>query len=98
MKEYDQYYFYEYDKLNDKLNIYGDDISSYFEKIYNIIIDSIDFDENQNVILYIEDINNKELESIIEKSLITNFQHLNDVEIKKTKIILTFDCKEIELF
>lgn len=93
MKEFD---FYEYYDDDDKVKIYGDDISNYFENKYDIRIDSIDFDQHQNVILYIEDIKNSKPE--LEKLLMTNIEHLSDIEIKKTKIILTFNCKEIELY
>lgn len=92
-----EYNFYEYYESNDKLKIYGDEISNFFIEQYNIIIDSIDFDSNQNVILYIEDIKNKSENFKIEKDLLEKFKHLNDVEIRLMKIILTFDCREIEL-
>ena len=94
MKEYD---FYEYFEPNDKLKIYSDDLYNYFESKYNIIIDSIDFDQNQNVILYIEDVRNKIVSIELEKNLLEIFEHLNDVEVRSMKIVLTFDCKEIEL-
>lgn len=101
MKEYN---FYEYYEDDDKIKIYGDDIHNYFEYNYNIIVDSIDFDTHQNVILYIEDVKNitsslleKEVLNTIEKELLNNIEHLNDVEIKSTKIILTFDANKIEL-
>lgn len=90
------YKFYDYDKNNDTIKIYGDDISNYFQQNFDIIIDSIDFDEKQNVILYIEDIKNKNVIKL-EQKLLKSIEHLNDVEIKKTKIILTFNTKEIEL-
>ncbi|MCK9416786.1 hypothetical protein M0Q97_09035 [Candidatus Dojkabacteria bacterium] len=90
------YKFYEYDENNDTIKIYGDDISNYFLQNYVIIIDSIDFDECKNVILYIEDIKNNNIVEL-EQKLLNSIEHLNDVEIKKTKIILTFNTKEIEL-
>lgn len=90
------YKFYDYDENNDTIKIYGDDISNYFQQNFDIIIDSIDFDEKQNVILYIEDIKNKNVIKL-EQKLLKSIEHLNDVEIKKTKIILTFNTKEIEL-
>lgn len=67
-------------KLFNTIKIYGDDISNYL----------------QNVILYIEDIKNKNVIKL-EQKLLKSIEHLNDVEIKKTKIILTFNTKEIEL-
>jgi hypothetical protein len=90
------YKFYEYDENNYTIKIYGDDISNYFLQNYVIIIDSIDFDECKNVILYIEDIKNNNIVEL-EQKLLNSIEHLNDVEIKKTKIILTFNTKEIEL-
>lgn len=94
MKEYDFYEYYEYD---DKLKIYSDDLFNYFQSKFNIIIDSIDFDLNQNVILFIEDVKNKVDSLELEKNLLETFEHLNDVEVKSMKIILTFGCKEIEI-
>ena len=94
MKEYD---FYKYYENIDKIKIYSDDIQKYFENNFNIIIDSIDFDQNQNVVLYTEDIKDESLFLELEKKLINDVEHLNNVEIKKTKIILTFDSKEIEI-
>lgn len=94
MKDYN---FYEYYESNDKIKIYSDEIYNCFIEKYNIIIDSIDFDLNQNVILYIEDVKNKIESFEVEKNLLENFEHLNDVEVRTMKIILTFDCNEIEL-
>lgn len=94
MKEYN---FYDYFESTDKLKIYGDEIYNFFLENYNIIIDSIDFDSNQNVILYIEDAKNKVLSFEVEKNLLKMLEHLNDVEVRSMKIVLTFDCKEIEL-
>lgn len=93
MKEYN---FYEYNYPHDKIKIYSDDIHNYFEG-YNIFIDSVDFDENQNVILYIEDLRLDIDKSKLEKTLLSEIEHLNDVEIRNMKIVLTFDCKEIVL-
>lgn len=94
MEEYD---FYEYYENEDKIKVYGEDISNYFESNYNIIVDSIDFDDNQNVILYIEDTRNKIITSELEKDLLKSIEHLNDVEVRNMKIVLTFDCNKIEL-
>lgn len=33
----------------------------------------------------------------IERKLMSDIEHLNVIEVKKTKIILTFDSKEIEI-
>ena len=92
----EEYKFYDY--FEDKLKIYGDDIHNYFENNYNIKIQTIDFDHNQNVILYIEKVKNDIVVDLLEKRLLKDIDHLNDVEIKNMKIILSFDCKEIELF
>jgi hypothetical protein len=89
------YKFYDYDENNDIIKIYGDDMSNYFSKNFEIVVDSIDFDKYKNVILYIEDIKKNEIS--LEQDLLNSIEHLNDVEIKKTKIILTFNTKEIEL-
>ena len=95
MKEYK---FYEYFEDTDKLKIYSDDIHNYFEYNYNIIIKTIDFDQNQNVILFIENMKKDTMINLLEKLLLNDIEHLNDIEIKNMKMILTFDCKEIELF
>jgi hypothetical protein len=92
MREFD---FYEYYKDNDTIKIYGEDISNYFELNYNIIIDSIDFDQNQNVILYIEDLKMSSL--YLERKLLDEIEHLNDAEVTDTEITLSFDCTEIIL-
>ena len=92
MKEFD---FYEYYKDDDTIKIYGEDISNYFESNYNIIIDSIDFDQNQNVILHTEDLKMSSL--YLERKLLDEIEHLNDVEVTDTEIILFFDCTEIIL-
>lgn len=89
--------FYEYYKSEDKMKIYGDDLYSYFKDHHNIIVDSIDFDQYENVILYIEDIKNYVINSELEKKLLANIEHLNDVIVKNTKIILMFECKDIVL-
>ena len=93
MKEFDFYDYYEY---IDKIKIYSEETYKFFESNYNIIIDSIDFDKDQNVILYIEDLKNI-LFSELEKTLLAKIEHLNDVEVRIMKIILTFDAKEIEI-
>ena len=94
MEEYELYDYYD---DTDKIKVYGESIHDYFESKYSIIIESIDFDENQNVILFIDhykiQLDFKEL----EKELLKNIKHLNDVEVKNMKIVLTFDSKEIEL-
>lgn len=94
MKEFD---FYRYFEDEDKIKIYSEDISNHFEKYYNIIIDSIDFNYEQNVVLYIEGLKNNIIPSELEKKLLDEIEHLNDVEVRNMKIILIFDCKEIEL-
>ena len=48
MQEYD---FYIYDDEKDKIKIYGEDLQNYFVEKFNIKIESVDFDQNQNVIL-----------------------------------------------
>ena len=89
--------FYDYWENDDKIKIFSDDIYNFFESKYDIIIDSTDLDQYQNVILYIEDLRIKMTPSELEKNLLEEIEHLNDVEVRKTKIILIFDCKEIEL-
>jgi len=95
MKEYS---FYNYYEDEDKINIYSDDVYDYFNLNYNIIIGSIDFDQNQNVILYIENNIGELINPELEKKLLDEIKHLNDVEIKKTKIVLSFDVNKIEIF
>ena len=94
MQEYD---FYNYIEDKDKIIIYTDELNNYFDVNCNIIIKTIDFDENQNVVLFIEHSRNHIEFSKIAKKLLENFQHLNNVEIKDMKIILTFNSKKIEL-
>jgi len=89
--------FYDYCENDDKIKIFSDDIYNYFESNYDIIIDSTDLDQDQNIILYVEDLRIKMTPSELEKTLLEDIEHLNDVEVRKTKIILIFDCKEIEL-
>ena len=91
-----EYNFYEYNKDIDQIKIFSEDIYNYFESNFKIIIDSIDFDQNQNVVLYIEDLRNSK-SSDLEKYLLEKIEHLNDIEIRDMKIILTFDCTEIQL-
>lgn len=91
-----EYNFYEYNKDIDQIKIFSEDIYNYFEENFKIIIDSIDFDQNQNVVLYIEDLRNSK-SSELEKYLLKKIEHLNDIEIRDMKIILTFDCTEIQL-
>jgi len=95
MKEYN---FYEYCESEDKIKIYSEDIQKYFKINYNIIVNSVDFDQYQNVILYIEDAKNKIVNSDLEKILLGKIDHLNNVIVKNMKIILTFDCKDIVLY
>lgn len=93
MEEFD---FYVYNKDKDNIKIYCEELHNFFQDTFNIDIESVDFDKNQNVILYIE--YHKHLNiSNIEKYLLDKMEHLNDVQIREMKIILTFDCKEIEL-
>lgn len=93
MKEYD---FYNYYEDEDKIKIYSDEIQKYFEFNFDIIIDSIDVDIVGSVIVYIEDIKQDLIEEI-ERKLISKIDHLNEVEIKKTKIILVFNTDKIEI-
>ena len=95
MKEYN---FYEYYEEDDKIDLYSEDIQIYFDLQYNILINSIDFDSYQNVVLYIENNKKTTTSSQLEKRLLEEIEHLNDVEVKDMKIILTFDCDKIELF
>ena len=92
MKDYD---FYIYDEKQDKIKIYSEDLHNYFENNFNIKIDSIDFDKQYNVILYCEQLPTKNVE--LEKILLKRLQHLNDIEFRKMKIVLYFNCKDIEL-
>lgn len=94
MKEFD---FYSYDEEKDKIKIYSEEIQNYFNLGYNIDIKSIDFDENQNIVLYIEHSRNMLSTSDLEKEILTLIEHLNDVEVKNMKIVLIFDSKEIEI-
>lgn len=87
--------FYEYYKDKDKIKIYGDELHDYFEN-FGINIESIDFDEKFNVILYIQK-SPKLDERRLEKEILKRIEHLNDIEIRKTKIVLTFGTKDIEL-
>lgn len=92
MKEFN---FYEYYEEIDTIKIYGEDIYNYFELNFKIIIDSIDFDKNNNVVLFIEDLKMSSL--FLEKKLLDEIKHLNDVEVTDTEIVLFFDCDEIIL-
>ena len=94
----EEYKFFKYFEETNKLKIYINKIHNYFEYHYNIIIETIDFDQNQNVILYIENKKSDITTDVLEKLLLNDINHLNDIEIKNMKIILTFDCKEIEIF
>jgi len=92
MKDYD---FYIYDEEKDKMKIYCEDLHNYFETNFNIKIDSIDFDTQFNVILYCEQLPTENIN--LEKILLKQIHHLNDIEFRNMKIILYFNCKEIEL-
>lgn len=94
--------FFDYYEESNKIIIYGESLHEFFNSQYGIIIDTIDFDNNQNVILFIEprfeqSIEFKKKSSKLEKKLFNNIKHLNDVEIKNSRIILTFDSDNIEL-
>jgi hypothetical protein len=94
MKEYD---FYKYDEYTDSIKLYCENIQSYFESHYKIIVNSIDFDTFQNVVLYIEDTRSTIISSELEKQLLEEIEHLNDAEVRNMKIVLIFDCNQIEL-
>lgn len=94
MKEYN---FYDYYENGDKMKIYSEDIYNYFISNYKIVIDSIDFDKHQNVILHIEDLRNVSNTLELEKKMLEEIEHLNDVEITEFNIILIFDCEDIQL-
>ena len=65
--------FYDYWENDDKIKIFSDDIYNFFESKYDIIIDSTDLDQYQNVILYIEDLRIKMTPSELEKNLLENW-------------------------
>jgi len=89
--------FYSYDEDKDKIKIYSEEVQNYFSSTYYIDIETVDFDENQNIVLFIEHSRNIINPSELEKTLLENFKHLNDVEVRNMKILLTFDSKEIEI-
>jgi uncharacterized protein YprB with RNaseH-like and TPR domain len=89
--------FYSYDEDKDRIKIYSEEVQNYFSSTYYIDIETVDFDENQNIVLYIEHSRNKINPSELEGTLLENFKHLNDVEVRNMKILLTFDSKEIEI-
>lgn len=92
-----EYNFYNYYGNEDKIKIYCEDLCKYFI-IKNIIINSIDFDKNKNVILNIEkSIDDNDVSSHLEKTLLKEIYHLNDIEIKNSVITLIFDSMKIEL-
>lgn len=91
-----EYNFYIYYDDIDKIKIYCEDISNYFI-IKNIIVNSINFDDQKNVIVNIMEPIDDEISSFLEKTLLNEIHHLNDVEIQDMKIILKFDVSEIEL-
>ncbi len=91
-----EYNLYEYQEDKDKLKIYTEELQLFFKNNFGVIVESIDFDKNKNVILYIEHI--KKINSKkIEKFLLNEIEHLNDVEVRNMKIILTFSSEFIEL-
>lgn len=94
MKEFN---FYDYDSHLDKINIYSDELFDFIYSKFNIIVDSVDFDDNNNVVLYIEQMKNINTFKL-EKKILNSIEHLNDVEIKNLKIVLIFDCENIEIF
>jgi hypothetical protein len=94
----DEYSFYEYNEEEDKINIYSENIYEYFNSNYDLIIGTIDFDHNQNLVLFVENIIDESTSIYLERKLLEKIKHLNDVEIKKTKIILIFDVNKIEIF
>jgi hypothetical protein len=87
--------FYDYYEDKDKIKIYGDELHDFF-KSYNIDIDSVEFDDKYNVVLYIQKLPKLD-EKKLEKDILKKIEHLNDIEIKKTKIVLIFGVKEIEI-
>jgi len=94
MKEYK---FYKYLKKDDKIKIYMEEISKYFDINFNIIINNIDFNKDKNITLNITEEIEKTRSIEIEKKLLNNIKHLNDVEIINFQIILTFNTSKIEL-
>jgi hypothetical protein len=94
MKEFN---FYNYDSDLDKINIYSDELFDFVYSKFNIIVDSIDFDVNNNIVLYIEQMKNINTFKL-EKEILNSIEHLNDVEIRNLKIVLIFDCENIEIF
>jgi len=92
MKEFN---FYDYYEDKDKIKIYGDELHDFF-KTYNINIDSVEFDDKSNVVLYIQKLPKLD-EKKLEKDILKKIEHLNDIEIRKTKIVLIFGVKEIEI-
>lgn len=94
MKEFN---FYEYDSNLDKINIYSDELFDFIYSKFNIIVDSIDFDNDNNVVLYIEQIKNKNTFKL-ERDILNSIEHLNDVEVRNLKIVLVFDCENVEIF
>ena len=93
-----KYIFYEYIVDQDKIKIYSDDIQRYFDENFNIKINTVDFDENKNVILYINYIKITKPSNEIEKIILNEIEHLNDIEIKNMNIVMIFDAKNIEIF
>lgn len=93
----EEFNFYVYDSKIDKMKIYSEDIQEYFDLNFNVKVESLDFDQNQNVVLYIEQLISKTDKTELEKSIMKKIPHLNDVEVRNMKIVLMFSCKEIEL-
>lgn len=89
--------FYTYYEEKDKIKIYCEDIQNFFEETFNIKIESVDFDQNYNVVLYIEHTTNKMNTNDLEKAILKMIIHLNDVEVRNMKIVLAFNAKDTEL-
>jgi hypothetical protein len=89
--------FYNYIAELDKINIYSDELYDFIYSKFNIIVDSVEFDIDNNIVLYIEDMKNINTFKL-EKDILNSILHLNDVEIKNLKIVLMFDCENIEIF
>lgn len=93
----EEYNFYIYDEEKDKIKIYCEDLHNYFETKFDINIESVDFDQNYNVVLFMEHSTRKQKSDKLEREILKEIKHLNDVEIRNMKIVLIFSSKEIEL-
>jgi len=89
------YNLYTYDSEKNKIKIYSEETQSYLKQ-FGIEIGSIDFDKNFNIIIYIAQLSKIETQKF-EKYILENNTHLNDVEIRNMKMILKFNCKDIEI-